>query len=142
VNEDYAQFRCPVLNDRFEEAGPLASIERALAEVSSSRLLVVAVDMPNLTPAIRRQLIERGGDLWGVIARIDGRMEPLAAIYPKPAWNPAVSLFEDGIYAAQAFAGRCVQAGLADFCDFDASAAHYFADWNLPSDARSGAVAK
>src|SRR5579862_376258 len=46
-DQDYAEFGCPVLSDRFAEAGPLAGIERALAEASLPWLLVVAVDMPN-----------------------------------------------------------------------------------------------
>jgi len=138
AGEDYTEFGCPVLYDRFKDAGPLAGIERALATVSSSRVLVVAVDMPNLAPVILKQLIERNGETMGVIPRIAGGMEPLAAIYPKSAWNRAVSRLDDGIYAVKAFAERCVQEGLAEFFDFDAEASHYFANWNLPADAPAG----
>jgi molybdopterin-guanine dinucleotide biosynthesis protein A len=140
ADEDYQEFGCPVLSDRFAEAGPLAGIERALAAASASRLLVVAVDMPNLTAVILQQVIERGGGNTGVIPRIDGRMEPLAAMYPKSAWNLAVSQLDNGIFAAKTFADRCVQAGQAVFCDFDATATHYFASWNLPADILSGVV--
>jgi molybdopterin-guanine dinucleotide biosynthesis protein A len=140
AGEDYTEFKCPVLYDRFQDAGPLAGIERALATASSSRVLVVAVDVPNLTPVILKQLIGRGRETMGVIPRIEGRMEPLAAIYSKSAWNPAIAQLDDGIYAVKTFAERCVQDGLAEFFDFDASAAHYFANWNLPSDALAGIV--
>ena len=95
---------------------------------------VVAVDMPSLTPVIFHQLIERGGETTGVIPRVDGWIEPLAAIYPKPAWNLAVSLLGNGIYATRTFADRCVQGGLTVFCDFDAPAAQHFASWNRPAD--------
>jgi molybdopterin-guanine dinucleotide biosynthesis protein A len=140
AGENYEEFGCPVLSDRFRDAGPLAGIERALATASLSRLLVVAVDMPNLTPDIFHQLIERGGETMGVISRVDGQIEPLAAIYPKAAWNLAVSLLGNGIYATKTFARRCVRDGLAVFCDFDAPAARHFASWNRPADALSGVV--
>jgi molybdopterin-guanine dinucleotide biosynthesis protein A len=140
AGEDYAEFGCPVLCDRFEDAGPLAGIERALAMAASSRVLVVAVDMPNLTPAVLKQLTGRGGETLAVIPRIEGRMEPLAAIYPKSAWNLASLLLDDGICAVKSFAERCVQDGLAEFFDFDTGAAHYFANWNLPADALAGIV--
>jgi molybdopterin-guanine dinucleotide biosynthesis protein A len=140
AGEDYTEFRCPVLYDRFKDAGPLAGIERVMAEASSSRILVVAVDMPNLTPVILKQLIGRNGGTMGVVPRINGRMEPLAAIYPKSAWNLAVSLLDDGIYAVKGFAERCVQDGRAEFFDFDAGSAHHFANWNLPADALAGIV--
>ena len=134
---DYAEFKCPVLYDRFGDAGPLAGIERVLAETSSAKVLVLAVDMPNLTPVILKQLIGRARERMGVIPRIEGRMEPLAAVYSKSARNLAVSLLDDGIYAVKTFAERCVQNGLAEFFDFDAGATHQFANWNLPSDASS-----
>ncbi|MGB6192080.1 MAG: NTP transferase domain-containing protein, partial [Terracidiphilus sp.] len=45
---DYSQFKCPVLLDRFPDAGtgagPLAGIERGLAALTQPRLLVLAVD--------------------------------------------------------------------------------------------------
>lgn len=138
AGENYEEFGCPVLPDRLDNAGPLAGIERALAVASFSRLLVVAVDMPHLTPGILGQLIEYRGDDLGVIPRIEGRIEPLAAIYPKSAWNLAVSLLDKGIYAAKTFTDQCVQDSLAVFCDFDASAARFFSNWNLPADVLSG----
>ena len=140
AGENYEEFGCRVLFDQFRDAGPLAGIERAVAEASLSRLLVVAVDMPNLTPGILRQLLDCSRDLTGAIPRVHGWIEPLAAIYPKAAWNLLVSLLDNGIYPAKTFADQCVQDGLAVFCDFDAPAARHFASWNLPADALSGVV--
>src|ERR1041385_2459244 len=45
---DYTGFNCPVLMDRFEDAGPLAGIESALTAMSTEMLLVLAVDMANM----------------------------------------------------------------------------------------------
>jgi len=134
AGRDYSEFGCPVLYDRFADAGPLAGIERALAEISRLRLLVVAVDMPDLTSAILRRLVEHDEKAKGVIPRIGGRIEPLAAIYPKSALAAATLLLGNGIYAAKSFADHCVQAGLAEFCDFDTRATRHFASWNRPSD--------
>ena len=136
AERDYLEFGCPVLFDRSADAGPLAGIERALTEISSSWLLVLAVDMPNLTPAILQQLAGRGAGTTGVIPRVNGRIEPLAAIYPKAASRLALTLLDDGRHAATTFAELCVESGLAGFHDLPADAAGFFASCNTPSDLR------
>ena len=134
AGQDYAEFGCPVLSDQFGVAGPLAGIERALAAASFSRLLVVAVDMPGLTAVILNQLVERSGGTKGMVPRLEGRMEPLAAVYPKSAWPVAASLLNTGVYAAKTFAECCARDGLAEFLDLDASLARHFINWNAPAD--------
>jgi len=134
AERDYLEFGCPVLFDRLSDAGPLAGIERALTEISSSWLLVLAVDMPNLTPAILQQMAKRGAGTTGVIPRVNGRIEPLAAIYPKAASCLALALLDDERHAATTFAELCVGSGLARFHDLPAGAAGFFASCNTPSD--------
>jgi len=134
ADQDYSEFGCPVLQDRFAAAGPLAGIERALDQLSSPWLFVLAVDLPNLTPGILRQLTDHAAGTTGVIPRVSGRIEPLTAIYPKAASSLARTLLGNGFCAATTFAEQCVQFGMVTILDLPAAVARFFASCNTPSD--------
>ena len=53
---DYAALGCPVLFDLEPDLGPLGGIERGLCHCSAPLLLVLAVDLPRLTPALLEKL--------------------------------------------------------------------------------------
>ena len=69
--------------DRVEDAGPLAGLHAGLAVAETPWLLVVACDMPFITPAVVRALLAaRGPNTEAVVARTpDGRYHPLCACY-------------------------------------------------------------
>jgi len=131
---DYSAFGCPVLHDDFHGAGPLAGIERALANTKSSRVLVLAVDLPELSASFLRMLAINGPQAMGAIPRMNGKIEPLAAIYPKNAWHLAVELLHADVNSVSIFAERCVQTGIASFVDLPASEVVRFTNWNSPAD--------
>lgn len=72
-----------MLFDLEQGFGPLGGIERALHECQSPLLLVLAVDLPGMTLAFLHKLTARCDRLTGVIPKLNGELEPLAAIYPK-----------------------------------------------------------
>jgi len=135
---DYTTFSCPVLLDDFLDAGPLAGIERALDVCATQTLLVLAVDMPHMTAACLQELAVWCAGGVGMIPRVDGRIEPLAAFYPKAARQLGLALLANGAYAATGFAERCVQDGLAEFHDLPMSQSEYFANWNAPQEVPKG----
>lgn len=135
ADTDYSVFGCAMLFDRFPDAGPLAGIERALAAASSLQVLVLAVDLPNMTASLLRGLAARCVNNSGVIPRMEGRLEPLAAFYPKSAGSLAANLLGEGLNAATSFAERCVENNFATFVDLPVRAARCFANWNAPADA-------
>jgi molybdopterin-guanine dinucleotide biosynthesis protein A len=132
--KDYSEFGCPVLQDKFAGAGPLAGIERALAATSSSLLLVLAVDLPAMKAGFLRRLAATCTDHYGAIPRLAGNIEPLAAFYPKSSRLLAESLLCGRHNAVAIFAGHCVRSGLAQFVDQSPGEAVYFSNWNSPSD--------
>jgi molybdenum cofactor guanylyltransferase len=157
AGSDYVSFGCPVLTDRFPDAGPLAGIERALAITASPLLLVLAVDMPHITAELLRRLAAGCAGEIGMIPRHQERIEPLAAYYPKTAWPLLVKLLDDRLSrsplgdpglgplpvagkpnmkspSATRFAELCVQAGLARFQELSAEDARGFVSWNSPAD--------
>jgi molybdenum cofactor guanylyltransferase len=133
---DYSAFDCRVLEDRFAEAGPLAGIERALSESSSPLILVLAVDMPNMTAAFLRRLANECTETTGIVSRIEGRIEPLASIYPKASTGLIAEFLRSSATSrsARSFANRCVEGGLARFVDLPASETPILANWNSPTD--------
>src|ERR1051325_1673089 len=57
---DYSQLNCRVLLDEQPGLGPVAGIERALQAAEAPLLLVLAVDLPRMTPDFLNQLIRHG----------------------------------------------------------------------------------
>lgn len=151
VDVDYGDFDCPVLRDRLVDAGPLGGIERALAESSSSLVLVLAVDMPRMTEAFLRQLLLSCEGITGVIPRVNGMIEPLGAIYPKRSLslidevNLGSKIKRTGdellqvakkSIGARAFAEKCVERGLAKFVEVGKGERKFFSNWNSPEDVK------
>jgi molybdopterin-guanine dinucleotide biosynthesis protein A len=132
--KDYAEFGCPVLRDKFADAGPLAGIERALDSATSSLLLVLAVDLPGMKVGVLQRLAAGCAENYGAIPRLAGNIEPLAAFYPKSSQLLAESLLCGGHNTVATFAGHCVRSGLARFVDQPPGEAVYFINWNSPSD--------
>lgn len=136
VDSDYSAFGVHVLRDNFQNAGPLAGIETALGKSSSPLLLVLAVDMPDMSAVFLRQLATHCTEIAGAIPCVNGDIEPLAAFYPKNAAGIAAALLvaETGARSAKHFTERCVAAGLATFVDFPVTDAHFFSNCNSPAD--------
>jgi molybdopterin-guanine dinucleotide biosynthesis protein A len=63
--------------------GPLSGVAAALGHIATGHLLVLAIDMPLMTAEYLRSLCDQIESERGVLPLIDGRAEPLAAIYPK-----------------------------------------------------------
>ena len=65
--------------------GPLSGLAATLGAIETGHLLVLAIDMPLMTIEHLQLLCSRATNGTGVIPMIDGKAEPLAAIYPKEA---------------------------------------------------------
>lgn len=131
---DYTRFGLPVLRDLAADSGPLGGIERALEAAAQPLLLVLAVDMAEMTLETLSELTSRCGPARGVVPRVNGRVEPLAAVYPKTAWPDAVAILTRGSKSATAFASKCVESGQAHFHDFGQGDAACFKSWNVSED--------
>ena len=131
---DYSALGCPILQDEFPAAGPLAGIERALAKSNSPLLLVLAVDLARLTPKVLRELLSHCSTALGTIPRVQEQLEPLAAFYPITTHRLAVSQLTAGRNAVRDFAQLCVEQESVRFVDLPADCSTVFANWNSPED--------
>lgn len=131
---DYGSLGCRVLQDRFRDAGPLAGIERGLAAAEADWLWVLAVDLPRMTEAFLRRLTPAGSPAQGLVPRIGGQIEPLAASYPTSAHALAEAALRRGDASVQEFAATCERAGRVRFIDVAESDASVFHNCNTPED--------
>lgn len=84
--------------------GPLAGIVAGLQRIrrsppdslSAAGILVLAVDMPRIRTDLLRELVAAAGPGLGAAPRVRGRWEPLAAVYPREALEPALRLLAEG----------------------------------------------
>jgi len=138
ADADYGAFGLPVLLDRFSDLGPLAGIERALGETHSPLLLVLAVDLPDMTADFLRRLAARCRAGRGVAPRTRQGLEPLAALYPQAMQPIASAMLQEGRAAMTEFVRRGVEVGLVDEWACPPADEVWFLNWNGPEDAGSG----
>ena len=146
---DYSRFPCRVLHDELVDVGPLSGIERALTEMTTPLLLVLAVDMPRMTAKFLLRLLFGGEEQIGVIPRVNGKVEPLASSYPKVSLNLIKEMIsgsnregageksqhvERKSISATAFAEKCVEQRMARFVEGTESETLFFSNWNSPAD--------
>ncbi len=83
--------------DRFPGAGPLGGIVTGLEILGEGNHLAVACDMPSLQlPVLRYLLSLANAEVDGVVPMIEGRLEPLCAVYRDTALIPLRQCFEEG----------------------------------------------
>ncbi len=140
---DYTAFGCSVLVDRFQNAGPLAGLESALATSSSPLLLVLAVDMPAMSGDLLEKVRAFCAEGCGAIPEVNGRIEPLAAFYPKAAGGLALAVLEEARAGSEKnapgptdLARRCVTENLMKLLPVTAAEARYFTNVNSPEELR------
>ena len=132
---------CRVVLDREPDLGPLGGIERGLASSRTPLLLVLAVDLPHITAAFLRRLLGHCDASIGVVPRLDGRLEPLAAVYPTTSHRLADRLLAQRQLAAQTFANACLLAQAVRILELGGPEAALFRNWNTPADAAAGHLA-
>lgn len=82
--------------DIYPDKGPLGGLYTGLAYSDSFRNVVVACDMPFLNPEFLRYMIGLSSGFDAVMPRVDGRKEPLHAIYTKDCLQPMLGQIREG----------------------------------------------
>jgi molybdopterin-guanine dinucleotide biosynthesis protein A len=65
--------------------GPLSGLAASLAKIHTAYLVALAIDMPFMTGNYLRSMCDAIEFGCGVVAKINDRAEPLAALYPREA---------------------------------------------------------
>jgi len=99
------------VGDLAPSRGPISGLAASLATMRSAHLLVVAIDMPFMNGKFLRRLCELIEPGVGVVAQMNGRAEPLAAIYPREAEVELRGTLADEDFSLQTLIRRLVAAG-------------------------------
>jgi molybdopterin-guanine dinucleotide biosynthesis protein A len=136
--EGYLSLGARPVRDRFEKSGPLAGVHVVLESCECDLVLIVAVDMPRLTPDVLAQLVQKARPGCGVVPKSTSGYEPLAAVYPRNVAAEAKSRLERRSLSLQHFVGACVESGQLTVWDVSNSDRAFFENWNSPSDLPPG----
>jgi len=137
--QDYAALKCRVLYDLELGFGPMGGIERGLCECTTPLLLVLAVDMPQMTTSFLHQLLARCDRLTGAVPKLDAQLEPLAAIYPRRCHVLAAVAIARSQRAARDFALAARREHAVRTFPVTAWCEKYFANFNSLKDFASAA---
>ena len=97
--------------DKVENAGPLGGITAALQQSPSSLVVVLAVDLPNITSDFLRLLLRQCESHRGIVPSSPDHFEPLAAVYPVGCASLAAAALESGEFSMQNFVQRALDQG-------------------------------
>ena len=131
---DYSAFPYRVVLDAEPDRGPLGGITTAFAATSAPQLLVLAVDLPHMTADWLRQLLGRSTSACGVVPRVEGEWQPLAALYPRACRGIVREALRGSARVIGDFVLSAFAAGLVipwDVPHPDRSCLH---NWNRPED--------
>jgi molybdopterin-guanine dinucleotide biosynthesis protein A len=114
--------------------GPMAGIAAALAAAREPRLLVLAVDLPDVTPALLRKWLAWTPTEQGFVLIGPHGTEPLCALYPRTARPFFDSALAAGRLALRDVVGKLSAAGLMHSLLLTPAEYGALANWNTPAD--------
>jgi molybdopterin-guanine dinucleotide biosynthesis protein A len=129
---------CPaeieVVTDRLPSRGPLSGLVAALLRLQTSHLLVLAIDLPQMTTKHLRKLWGLASPGVGVIPLNSGYFEPLCAIYPVEAVAIAEAALTSSDVSLQSFAQTLRRQSQAHAYDLVPEEQPLYFNMNTPSD--------
>ena len=120
--------------DRFAGAGPLAGLEAALQKAVAPLLVVLAIDLPHITPAFLRSLLDLCREDRGAVPCGPKFYEPLAAVYPTTLRETAEEALRAGNFSLQQFVAGAVRARQLVRREILPTESHLFTNLNSPAD--------
>lgn len=105
--DNHSLFLWPLVPDRFPDAGPLGGLATALHHATTSHLLLLACDMPNLTLPLLQYLVNQPRASHGVIIPEDEKgLQPLCAVYSRSILPLAEDAIKQGRLSIRTFIER------------------------------------
>jgi molybdopterin-guanine dinucleotide biosynthesis protein A len=123
----------------FDEApsrGPLSGITASLALIQTDCLLVLAVDMPFITSSHLKKLCDCAKPDVGAVPVVNGKVEPLAAVYPKCAESIFAEALNGTDHSMQRLVRQLATVGLVRKIPITGAAGRFYRSINYPADLR------
>jgi FdhD protein len=127
-----------MVTDSAIDSGPLAGLASCLERTTVDWLLVLAVDMARMTTTFLNGIVlEAKTTGCGIVPRINGRWEPLAAVYPRRLLQKTQQHLADGKLSLQKFIDDAVADGLLLAYEVTGREKSLFSNLNTPEDLES-----
>jgi molybdopterin-guanine dinucleotide biosynthesis protein A len=123
-----------LLLDEPPSRGPLSGLTKALEQMQTSHLVVLAVDMPFVTREQLEFLCREATEGCGVVPIIREQAEPLAAIYPREAAPDFVSALAGPDLSLQPLVRKLVAAGKVRAFPVPQEDERFYRSINTPAD--------
>jgi molybdenum cofactor guanylyltransferase len=120
--------------DDLPSRGPLSGLAASLTRMRAQHLLALAIDMPFMTEEYLKFLCNQIEPARGVIAKIEDRFEPLAAIYPQETLANFQSALSGKDFSMQTVAGRLATEGKLRVVPVTSLERKLFLNLNEPAD--------
>ena len=114
--------------------GPLSGLAASLVKIHTAHLLSLAIDMPFMTESYLRSICDAIEPGRGVVAKIDNRAEPLAAVYPREAEIEFRTALADTDFSLQNVVRHLVTSGKIREISVPEHEKELFLNVNAPSD--------
>jgi molybdopterin-guanine dinucleotide biosynthesis protein A len=121
-----------LLFDDLPNAGPISGITAALERTTRGHVVVLAVDLPQMSVDWLRTLVIEASPGVGVVGRREEFFEPLAAIYPREMMPLFWEAVAGAQYALQPVIARAAKEGLLRVREIGAAETAWFENWNEP----------
>jgi molybdenum cofactor guanylyltransferase len=135
-------FDIELLLDEPPSRGPLSGLTRALASIQTPHLAVLAVDMPFMTSKQMQVLCCHAIRGCGVVPVVEGRSEPLAAIYPQEAAAHFSAALAGNDFSLQPLVRNLVQADKVRLVTVAEEERDFYRSVNEPTDFQGGSVSE
>jgi len=123
-----------LLLDEEEGLGPLAGIVAAMAWNPDQPLMVMAVDMPEVPSSLLSRLLSSARGGGGAAPVVEGRWEPLCAIYPPGEHDTARALLTSANPSPAALLDALAARGKVTSLPISIEEATSLRSWNAPAD--------
>jgi molybdopterin-guanine dinucleotide biosynthesis protein A len=124
-----------VVEDEIPDAGPLSGLASVLRAIQAPRVLVLGIDMPAVSVAGLRTLLDSAPPDAGLVPRLHDRWEPLLAVYPTRLAALAVERLREGQRSLQGFNDVALVRGDIVAWPVPPEAEAWFANLNRPGGA-------
>ena len=125
-----------VVTDTLADAGPLAGLAAILASARHPWVLIIAVDLPFLTPAYLQKLLAAASDGVGVVPHGSQGYEPLVALYPRSLLPLVETALASAQFSLQLLLQSATQQYLIEPLQLVETELTLFTNWNTPADIR------
>ena len=125
------------IRDLVRNQGPIGGLAAALTAAVNQNVIILAVDMPCMSPSFLHQMGTRIMPGRGIIPQIDKQYQPLSAIYHRESLRIIMDQLAGGENSLQALSRVLIDRGLLRSFAVNPADRELFSNWNYPTDLTS-----